>query len=180
MSIKLNDLRDRYIVKVNGRYTLKETSGEKRMFSARIVKVFKTNYRVIALLLLWIIPSITLAYALVDTAPEMVTNGQPPKVFFTFDPAITNTGWEQLETKVIVKKTVVTFNASSSYDPDGRIVKYIWEFGDGEKKTTTEPYTTHIFRKTGTLVMKLTVVDESGLETTVYREIIVYPKPEVS
>jgi len=43
---------------------------------------------------------------------------------------------------------------------------------------TNQPWTTHIFKKTEVLMAKLTVVDDTGLETTAYKEITVYPKPE--
>ena len=55
----------------------------------------------------------------------------------------------------------ITFNASSSYDPDGQIVKYEWDFGDGtivEGKVVTHHYT-----EPGEYTVSLTVSDDSGL-----------------
>ena len=37
----------------------------------------------------------------------------------------------------------VSFDASASYAPNGRIIKYQWDFGDGQTATTNTPYVTH-------------------------------------
>ncbi|MCQ6253958.1 PKD domain-containing protein [Methanocaldococcus sp.] len=63
----------------------------------------------------------------------------------------------------------VTFNASSSYDIDGKIVKYIWDFGDGTTNTTTNPIITHIYNKSGVYIVKLTVVDNDNLTGSTIR-----------
>ncbi len=41
----------------------------------------------------------------------------------------------------------VVFNASASFDPDldGEVVKYIWDFGDGNKTETENPTITHTY-----------------------------------
>ncbi len=54
----------------------------------------------------------------------------------------------------------VQFNASKSYDPDGNIVKFEWDFGDGEKGNGKETY--HIFNEVGKYTVKLTVEDDKG------------------
>jgi streptogrisin C len=52
------------------------------------------------------------------------------------------------------------FNASGSYDPDGSIVSYSWNFGDG---TTGSGVTaSHIYPYEGTFLVTLTVTDDSG------------------
>ncbi|AIJ06361.1 PKD domain containing protein [Methanocaldococcus bathoardescens] len=62
----------------------------------------------------------------------------------------------------------VTFDASSSYDIDGNIVKYIWDFGDGYKINTTTPTISYKYDKSGTYTVKLTVIDDSGnIDSTV-------------
>ena len=56
----------------------------------------------------------------------------------------------------------VTFNASASYDPDGSIVDYAWDFGDN----TYPSYgvvVKHGFSKEGTFEVRLTVTDNKGL-----------------
>lgn len=61
------------------------------------------------------------------------------------------------------------FDARYSNDPDGYIVSYHWDFGDGTAYTTTEPFTTHQF-PIGTWIMTLTVTDNEGATSTM-REI---------
>ncbi len=54
----------------------------------------------------------------------------------------------------------VTFNGSSSRDPDGQIVSYAWNFGDGG--TATGATATHIYTKTGNYAASLSVTDNKG------------------
>jgi PKD repeat protein len=53
------------------------------------------------------------------------------------------------------------FNGSGSTDPDGSIVTYLWDFGDGTTASTASP--THTFATAGTYTVKLTVTDNTGL-----------------
>lgn len=50
------------------------------------------------------------------------------------------------------------FDASGSYDADGSIISYHWDFGDGTSETTTSPYITRILAG-GTFVVTVTVTD---------------------
>lgn len=59
---------------------------------------------------------------------------------------------------------VVNFDASSSTDPDGSIVNYLWDFMDGT--TSTEMNPTHEFTSRGTYLVTLTVTDEQGLQAS--------------
>jgi len=55
----------------------------------------------------------------------------------------------------------VTFDASASFDPDGTIKTYVWDFGDGT--TDTAIIATHIFTTAGSYNVTLTVTDDDGL-----------------
>jgi PKD repeat protein len=67
----------------------------------------------------------------------------------------------------VLTGAVIHFNATDSYDPDGVIVSYAWDFGDG----TTEIYvganltaiTTHAYADNGTYNVILTVTDNDDL-----------------
>lgn len=76
---------------------------------------------------------------------------KPPVAKFTYSPSYPAVG------------EVVTFDASSSYDPDGTIVEYRWDFGDGNVITTTTPTVTHTYSSWGPYKVTLTVVDNSSL-----------------
>jgi len=66
-------------------------------------------------------------------------------------------------TRPIVDESV-RFDASASSDPNGYITEYIWDFGDGTLKQTTEPYTAHAYSRPGTFNVTLRVIDNDGLE----------------
>jgi PKD repeat protein len=57
----------------------------------------------------------------------------------------------------------ITFDATASVDPDGKIVTYVWDFGD-ENTTKTEDNTiTHSYTVAGDYTVKLKVVDDHGI-----------------
>jgi len=58
----------------------------------------------------------------------------------------------------------ITFNGSHSYDPDGFIVNYSWNFGDGSIGTSET--VTHSYAQGGTYIVTLTVTDNLGVSAT--------------
>jgi hypothetical protein len=65
----------------------------------------------------------------------------------------------------------VAFNASGSYDPDGTIVSYSWDFGD--LATGSGVTTSHRFTSPGTYNVTLTVTDNGSYAATAYRHVVV-------
>lgn len=57
--------------------------------------------------------------------------------------------------------TVVNFNRKGSFDPDGSIKSFAWNFGDGSKSNVANP--THTFKKSGQYAVTLTATDMSGM-----------------
>jgi PKD repeat protein len=57
----------------------------------------------------------------------------------------------------------VVFDGSGSYDPDGTIVGYAWDFGDGNTGSGVAP--THTYAAGGTYVVTLYVTDNDGYES---------------
>ncbi len=55
----------------------------------------------------------------------------------------------------------VQFDGSNSVDPDGAILEYLWDFGDGTVDTGVRP--THAFESEGDYVITLMVTDDLGL-----------------
>lgn len=60
-----------------------------------------------------------------------------------------------------------SFDASASGDPDGSIVSYEWDFGDGSTSSTATPFTSHVYAAVAaTYTVGLTVTDDSGNTTS--------------
>lgn len=55
----------------------------------------------------------------------------------------------------------VVFNGNQSYDGDGEIIFYRWNFGDGDS-TTGSLETSHIYKNPGEYTGSLTLVDDNG------------------
>lgn len=68
-------------------------------------------------------------------------------------------------------RTIVAFDATCSYDPDGTIVAYAWAFGDGG--TGEGPRVSHTYAKGGTYGVTLRVTDDSGRMGNISQDVIV-------
>ena len=82
-------------------------------------------------------------------APALMAN-QAPIASFTYSP------------KSPAPEEIITFDASTSYDPDGTIVQYRWDFSDGTIVTQMTPTVTHSYPADGNYTVELTVTDNSG------------------
>lgn len=68
----------------------------------------------------------------------------------------------------------VTVDAAASTDPDGSIVSYQWDFGDGSDPVSSESATSgHGYAKAGTYSITLAVTDDQGLEGTNTQQVVV-------
>jgi PKD repeat protein len=97
-----------------------------------------------------------------DTDPcGTVTVNEPPSAALTVSPNPATTG------------EAVTFNASGSADPDGRIVEYRWDFdGDGVvDETTNDSQVQHTYSEADVYVPSVTVVDDDGATGFAERDI---------
>jgi parallel beta-helix repeat protein len=87
-----------------------------------------------------------------DTYPLMKRWGRvSPIARFTYTP------------QTPTKNEVITFDASASYDPDGIVISYDWNFGDSNIAATTEPTINHSYLDYGNYIVKLTVTDNDTL-----------------
>jgi len=73
---------------------------------------------------------------------------------------------DRLRRNPIVNETL-TFNATASYDPNGYIVNYEWNLGDGNIITGNYPVVTHTYTRNDTYIVSLTVTDSESLTDTV-------------
>jgi PKD repeat protein len=82
---------------------------------------------------------------------------QPPIADFSYAPARPEAG------------DPVTFDAASSFDPDGDIASYTWDFDGDGVADSTGPEVIRSFRAPGTFAVRLTVTDDDGnADTVVY------------
>jgi len=86
-----------------------------------------------------------------------------PVAIFTYDP---------LEP---IYNQPATFNASKSYDTDGTIISYTWNFGDGNTTTVTNPLIIHTFTSPGDYLVTLTVTDNDLLTNSTSKIVRVLP-----
>jgi YD repeat-containing protein len=58
----------------------------------------------------------------------------------------------------------ITFSNSGSFDPDGTISSYHWNFGDGTSANTQNP--SHVYQTSGFFTATITVTDNAGLRAS--------------
>ncbi len=71
--------------------------------------------------------------------------------------------------------TWFTFNAGSSFDPDGSITSYAWTYGDGGTGSGVTTY--HTYASAGTYSVTLTVTDDDGATDTYLDTVLVGSSP---
>jgi PKD repeat protein len=103
-----------------------------------------------------------------DVADNTYTGGQvtvvakkPPVASFAYSPS------EPVEDEI------VTFSASASYDPDGTIQSYTWDFGDGTSDSGMN--VTHAYSAEGTYTVTLVATDDDGLTDSATAHLTVSP-----
>ncbi|MCK5245775.1 PKD domain-containing protein, partial [Candidatus Bipolaricaulota bacterium] len=69
----------------------------------------------------------------------------------------------------------VIFDGSNSYDPDGHIIAYRWNAGDGATTSGSDAIVHHVYDTPGTYTATLRVTNGSGATDTATRTIIVDP-----
>ncbi|MBU0497166.1 MAG: PKD domain-containing protein [Candidatus Thermoplasmatota archaeon] len=65
----------------------------------------------------------------------------------------------------------ITFSSAGSYDPDGIIVNYTWNFGDNHISYIQNP--THSYEKSGNYTIMLTVIDNDNLSNLITSKAII-------
>mgnify|MGYP006277247371 CR=1 FL=1 len=68
--------------------------------------------------------------------------------------------------------------SSTSYDMDGFIDKYHWDFGDGNRETSSNRVVRHAYTSTGNFTVSLTVTDNSGLSDATSTRVTIYTLPQ--
>jgi PKD repeat protein len=79
--------------------------------------------------------------------------------------------------KVVTTDTIVAFN-DHSYDSDGGLVNWTWDFGDGVLNHSRHP--THRFSTGGDATVTLTVTDDLGSRTSLSKVVLVRNSPPLA
>jgi len=93
----------------------------------------------------------------------VLVNNRPPTAAASAEAASVETG------------VPLQFTGTLSHDPDGRIVSYQWEFGDGETSTEADPAHTYAQSPAGggAYTVRLTVVDNLGARASATTQVTV-------
>ncbi len=100
-----------------------------------------------------------------NTETQTIAMNEPPSANLSLSPSTTAAGQP------------VRYDASSSTDPDGTIVGYSWDFGDGTSATGV--IVGHTYNSDGTFTVTLTTTDDSGASSTIQQTIVVGPAAPV-
>ena len=96
---------------------------------------------------------------------------QPWENYVSNLPPVANFSWHPVIPKVGQN---ITFDASSSYDSDGSIVNYTWDFGDGSVGYGMN--VKHAYSRAGAYNVTLVVTDDDGATASIIKQIrIIYP-----
>lgn len=79
-----------------------------------------------------------------------------------------NTNGNQYEEAV---DHAIQFSSNGSNDPDGEIISYLWDFGDGNESSQMD--VAHTYTATGEYNVTLTVTDNTGEETTASTQAVI-------
>ena len=72
----------------------------------------------------------------------------------------------------LIGETVI-FDGSASYDLDGTIAQYFWDFGDGTNSSMTSSIANHSYSNNGIFVVTLRVTDNDGLYGSISKSVTV-------
>jgi penicillin-binding protein 1A len=89
------------------------------------------------------------------------STNKPPAAVFEWTP------------KPPLANKVVTFDGSGSSDADGTIVKWVWEFGDGTKDSTSGKKATHTFAAVKSYSVTLWITDDRGTTVSLAKTVSV-------
>ncbi len=110
-------------------------------------------------------------YAPVTVADTLVVSGQPTAL-----PAVTLQRVAPYASfTAFVNGNDVQVDASASTDPNGRIVRYVWDFGDGTRVQggPENVRVTHRYAMSGDVTIRLTVTNQAGHSDTTSQTVLV-------
>lgn len=82
----------------------------------------------------------------------------------------------ELSAEEVYPGEAIVFDGSSSFDPDGTIVAFFWDFGDGHQGSGE--VAVHAYATPGPYTVTLTVTDDRGATDTAQATVTVLAPPE--
>ena len=113
-----------------------------------------TKFRLANIMLIIAVALAFSAFITLTRRTVVASGNQPPVASFIYLP------------ENPMPQEIITFDASSSYDADGQIVQYSWNFGDGNITSLSTPTIVHVYPVDGNYTVELTVIDNSGLASS--------------
>jgi hypothetical protein len=101
---------------------------------------------------------------------DYISANQPPVSDFRFRGPETS-----FTRSTIYVGSEVKFDAEPSYDTDGTIVSYAWDFGDGITITESNRVVNHAYPISGSYTVTLTVTDDKGATGQISNELFIHP-----
>ncbi|TYQ18185.1 UNVERIFIED_CONTAM: PKD domain-containing protein [Acetivibrio alkalicellulosi] len=95
------------------------------------------------------------------------SNNERQREFRLNSPPVANI----ISSSIVNSGDIIAFDGRNSLDPDGRIVAYAWDLGDGNTKNGS--YITHMYQIPGEYYISLTVTDNSGVSVTKFTTVTV-------
>ncbi len=122
---------------------------------------------------------------MVDFEAEIKDSGSAPKVQrrgTDFKLSLPSADFTVDPDTVVLTDFTITFDGTGSYSPNGDIIDYSWDFGDGSSSAGgADSVVTHAYDPAGTYTVSLIVTDDSSRKDTVTQDIVVYdPVPPVA
>jgi hypothetical protein len=105
---------------------------------------------------------------------EEIIGNRPPVASFGCN------GYDYLSSPIAFVRKSTCFNATESYDPDGSIVSYCWDFGDGNVTTTIDAVITHNYTRIGSYSVTLNITDNQGELSTAVANITIQLKGDLN
>ena len=109
-------------------------------------------------------PVVQIEFPVVNEPPPPPPGNEPPEVVLNADTAIGNV------------PTTVNFDATGSFDPEGQITLYLWDWeGDGvaDFSSSNAPQASHEYTRYGRYKPRLTVWDDNGASASAQLEVYI-------
>ena len=101
-----------------------------------------------------------------SSSKAVTTQDHPPVASFNPSPSSAPTG------------TAINLDGTASYDPDGSVTTWSWNFGDGNSGLGST--TSHTYNTAGIYTITLTVTDNSGSTGTTTSQVTITDRPPVA